>query len=259
MSGVCGYTDPNTGEWAWDPAGAPCQLPCNGGCVVSFGDSCGFAGGVFSAINGSALSVQMHVRCRVVGLRTASRWVSPELLLCLAVRCWHSSWRRPSDVGQHRIGLSQLVRHDDDAGLVRLRRHVSRYGKVLSSGGHLNLTSHACRLWHAWGLRWFSTTLHAAHVFSGAWFLVKLALVSSLSLSLGWPLLASACLAQRARPSSQPVQAVIAVQYSLAAETEKERVAVLQKLYLQMRHSEADEDDAIAARVRSLAPYPLSY
>lgn len=51
-------------------------------------------------------------------------------------------------------------------------------------------------------------------------------------------------------PPLLPKQAVIAVQYSLAAETEKERVAVLQKLFLQMRHSEADEDDAVAARVR---------
>lgn len=62
MNGVCGYTDPNTGFWTWDSAEAPCGLPCDGACVVSFGDSCGFASGVFSATNGSLLAIQMQVR-----------------------------------------------------------------------------------------------------------------------------------------------------------------------------------------------------
>jgi hypothetical protein len=43
MAGTCGYVDPGSGRWLWDPQGTLCALPCSefaGACVATFGDAC---------------------------------------------------------------------------------------------------------------------------------------------------------------------------------------------------------------------------
>lgn len=130
MGGMCGYYDPNLAargvrQWVWDSAEAPCALPCDGACVVSRGDSCGFASGVFNASTGDPAVVPMQVCFALLLAHGGTIFADYSLRpIPFAVRIQHTAWIRPGVLGQHRNRVPEQLCHDDCAGLVRIRCHV---------------------------------------------------------------------------------------------------------------------------------------
>lgn len=59
LSGVCGYSDPGTGEWRWSADAQPCALPCSdfadGECTPTFGDACPTSYQAVSLANGTGM------------------------------------------------------------------------------------------------------------------------------------------------------------------------------------------------------------